>query len=788
MNLKKFAGSNKGVTLILVIVILMVVAILADILIETAFQNYKMGKASGYTDYSYYAGESAIQKCFDILYNKCADPAMADTNHIVYDGADGQFAKAVVNSVLAPYIAQLSLEGNFKGLDVKDDPSNKADVDIQLQYLGYSRNETTNPGKIKIKIGLTAQSSYVVKPFLSSDKTVYAKEEFLVTIPNGFKLRGPVYSIGDLMADQASNVDILGDVHVYGTSPEYLKQPEQYYYGGIYAKSNSQMRIRGNAYSRSFIRTGQYSGASDASSIFVYKDAIAQCLQIFGRGQRIAVMRNAYTFDDLEVNGEDSVLAVNGSYFGLSDGSDGSYHDNSSAIINSATLHYLNSPDSQKSRIVVNGAVMLNGGTFRINEASGDTLYQIEDASIAWFTDPLNPSPVYKNAPVPLPSDTTYVDWLEDNGYDLTGKGFGNLFQTFNMMPWNMDSTTADSNFNSWLAKIDAARQAGNSNISSNYDLVKPDKIQGFSNYVLASNDDMYFMKKNNENDSELKKAQLLSNNFIVDNILPPDTYSSWNNYWDYYVDNSYAWNGGYCTEIPGILNNIMKPKLLHQANIFVEREIVGNTVKSGGEVVKHKSDNVFNKLETSLAELISTSPSNPYIIEPSDGAYSEALDGTANLSNPGYPYNDLVINPWAQGQYFLIVNDDPNLELVLDGTTFNGIIFTTGKVILKNGAVVNGAIVAAGKGYDSVNGVEGSAAETSEIGGVPMMIRAPRIKEDGSNIGVLDSGGYAAVYCTSGDVAIHFPDPDPDLGRTMLLDEFKNQDASYPIDLYNIF
>jgi len=788
MNYKKIAGSNRGASLIIVIVVLMVVAILADILIEMALQNYKLGKASGYTDYSYYAADNAIQKCCDILYSKCADPSLADANHITYDGADEQFAKAMVNSALAPYVAQLSSTGTFCNMDINADTSNMADVDINLQYLGCSRSSTTPPGKIRIKIGMTANSKYVVKPYLSGKKKVYATKEYLVTIPNSFKLRGPVYTIGDLMANQAANVDILGDVHVYGTSPEYLKQPEQYYYGGIYAKSDSQMRIRGNAYSRSFIRTGQYSGVMDNSSIYVYKDAIAQGLQIFGKGQRIAVMRNAYTFDDLEVNGEDSVLAINGSYFGLSDGADGSYHDNSSAIVNSATLHYLNSEASRKSRIVVNGAVMLNGGTFRINDITGDTLYQIEDASLAWFTDPLCPSPVYKCADLLL--SEPYVDWLKNNASSSSAKGFGNLFQVYDSMPWNVDSISADSNFNTWFNKIDATRQADYSNFNSHYDHTKPDKIEGFSNYVLASNDDMYFMKKDNEIESELKKASLLSDNFTVDNIEPPEPYAAWTSYWNQYVAGSYGWNGGYCTEIPMVLNNVLKPKLLHQANIFAEREVSDIGVKSGGEIVKHKSDNVFTKLENSLAGVVLTASSNPYVIEPYD-MYDGVNDGVANLSSTVYAYNDFYTNPWAVDKCFLIVNEDPELQLSLDGTVFNGIIFTNGKVILKNGAIVNGAIVAAGEGFDNDganNYVNGSAAEVVDVGGVPLMTRVPRIKRDGSNLSVMDSGGYAAVYCTGGNVDIHFPDPDPDIGRTMLLDKFKNQDSSYSIDLYNIF
>lgn len=810
MKIKKIAGNNKGVTLVLVIVILAAVAVIANILIETAFQNYKMGKASGHTDYSYYAAESAIQKCCDILNAKCGSPGLADTLGISYNGDDGNFAKAVADQ-LAIYVEQLSLGGSFSDFDVNGNSSNTADIAIELEYLGFDRNESVNPGKIKIEVGLTACSDYVVKPFLSGDKRVYAKEWLLVTIPSGFELRGPVYAIGDLMADHAG-VDISGDVHVYGTSPEYLKSPSQYYYGGILAISNSELIIRGNAYSRSFIRTGLYSSpGGDGSRIYVYRDAVAQGLHIFGKGQRIAVLRNAYTFDDLEVNGEDSVLAVNGSYFGLSDGSDGIYHDNSSAIVNSATLHHFNSPASQKSRIVINGAVMVNGGTFRIDDG-GNTLYQIEDASLAWLIDPFNPSPVYKNAPVPLGgSYSTYVEWLKDNGYFNSSivRGFCNLFQLYNpAAAWNhedpaeMDgSDTAYSRLDAWLADIDMKRQHGDYNIDTPGDLINPadsgsipDKIQGFCNYVFAANDRMFFMEKGNGNEgiSQIKKASLLADSFVMDNIDAPAPLSDWSDYWNPFVNDSSLWDGanGYCLEIPVKISEL-KQKLLAQTSPFIERLVTDNDIRSGTDAVEHKSLNIFGKLENSLRGLITSNLSNPYIIDASDDDFDG--DHIINLSDPLYAYNNIAVNPWAEDKYFLVVNTEPSLELVLDGTVFNGIIFTSGKVILKNGAVVNGAIIAAGKGYvndPSAGYIGGSAADTEIIDGIPMMTHIPQIKEYGSssdtNIDSLNNGGYAALYCTGTNVKINFPDPDPETGRKMLLDAFLNQDN--PINLYSIF
>ena len=36
--------------------------------------------------------------------------------------------------------------------------------------------------------------------------------------------------------------------------------------------------------------------------------------------RQVLVYRNAYTFDDLEINGANSIIAINGSYVGMSTG------------------------------------------------------------------------------------------------------------------------------------------------------------------------------------------------------------------------------------------------------------------------------------------------------------------------------------------------------------------------------------------------------------------------------------------------------------------------------------
>ena len=52
------------------------------------------------------------------------------------------------------------------------------------------------------------------------------------------------------------------------------------------------------------------------------------------------------------------------------------------------------------------------------------------------------------------------------------------------------------------------------------------------------------------------------------------------------------------------------------------------------------------------------------------------------------------------------------------------------GKLTIKNGATLNGAVISAGRGYDPVSGVEGSAADSYVLHG-ERVTRLPRVVED---------------------------------------------------------
>jgi hypothetical protein len=103
------------------------------------------------------------------------------------------------------------------------------------------------------------------------------------------------------------------------------------------------------------------------------------------------------------------------------------------------------------------------------------------------------------------------------------------------------------------------------------------------------------------------------------------------------------------------------------------------------------------------------------------------------------------------------------------------------GKLTIKNGATLNGAVIAAGRGYDHdpVSGVEGSAADSYVLHG-ERVTRLPRVVED-VNIHNFRNGDYAALVIQNGG-NISFP------GRDELFDKFELTAIGFKDILKEIF
>ena len=262
MTFKK--GNEKGSAMLSVLIVIAILIILAVALINSAATGFKNSKHEETADIAYFAAQSGLEKCFSFIDNYCSIKSNSDG--ITYT-SDADFAQQYVEVKLKKALKEYTFSNYGAPADkavfpvsLSDKASDTATVEIEdddFKFLSC-RDSEDDPGKIEVTIGVKAVADYTMGQNSAVNKGVYAKKVIKVYIPRGFQLEAAIYTIGDLMINNI-NAQVTGDVVAFGTSPQYAKQVEQYYYGGIYAKNRGHLSVYGNAYSRGLIRTGEYS-------------------------------------------------------------------------------------------------------------------------------------------------------------------------------------------------------------------------------------------------------------------------------------------------------------------------------------------------------------------------------------------------------------------------------------------------------------------------------------------------------------------------------------------------
>lgn len=756
--MNRILKNKKGISLVTVIIVVTVLVILSTLLMQTVIYSLSLTKRHKNVDYAYYAGESAIENWFSVIKKVLDDQSIINAYPGTLDVSDLGSRNKYANYLLDMVRGSKVLTEQFidiAGVTTSSLPaSTSAKVSLaltdELELINAEYNPVTN--LMDISIGIKAKSVFTTPntPYTAGDKMVYAVKVFSVKCPFKPQLESAVWTIGDFYINGCEAV-VKGDVFTFGSHPQSTLSMRQDYYGGIYATNKANLSIYGNAYSRSFIRTGPYLAkepdgtgsfrqADDQSEIWVYKDSIAQCLQAFGKSDKIITLRNAYTFDDIEINGEDSVIAVNGSFFGLSNGGDVLAHDNSSAIVNSAPVHIASlgngfTDGSLRTRVVINGDVLIGGTTFKTHE-TGVAIGEIETASIAFDLDPDNHLPFYRRFDG---EDTDF--WQEKYHIALRKKyekekasffGYLNQFQVWNPVdPFDSDAVQK------WIQRIDTERKTS----VGNYELIVPPKITGFSSFEAVANNRLYMDTLNvgsGYSPTEME-PQFLANlkilsSYKLDNIFDETTNKLKYNeeFWSGIIDPAtdtkeflYLGNESEKGKCSYILDD-----LLGKVSKYVRRDYpVADTKEPQVWIVEETGE--FDKTLTALKDKYESlsDKAKEHMLYIYNGDLSSGDTDISTLFTSINVYDKSADRTTDGGtEYFIIVNADPKVNLVVTGP-YNGIIVTAGKVILKEGASVFGSIIAAGDGEY----IDGKFVPKAKVVG-------------DSDVGELDKGTFAAV------------------------------------------
>lgn len=807
--MKVFLRNDKGVALVTVIIITAVILLFGAVLVDASVQGLKLAKHSRNVDFARYAGDTAIENWFNKIANKANDEefingVLSEAGYTLPSTEEEaiSYAVEIVNKIkeglnerqyidisaelnkLNSVVINGSAVNNLSALQgfsyddgdaitdlsevridsVTDEEGNK---DLSVEVVAAEFDAENNI--LKVTIGLTVNALYTDGTYSTDNRRIYAEKTFEFKLPeieDGFQLEYAILTLGDLYVNHVEG-NVKGDVNVFGTFPKAQEDPRQYYYGGIYAINEAKLNLMGNAYTRSFIRTGPYKvrafypsgGGSDKSSIHIYKDAVAQNIQLFGNDTEIAVYRNAYTFVDLEINSEDSILFVNGSYVGLTKGREIAEgyipHDNLSGIVNSAIIHNLLSEASQRSRIFIGGDVIVPGGTMKIDPVTGRVVGQIEDASTAWWDYTTGNGPFYRlyyarDDEIP---DSYHMDLVHtyDSEFGYLG-GHMNFFQVpdFRVNIWGSSFAnwfnTGFYTDNSLRSEIESAinRLRNLSIADAKRDLKKLNdvkKISGAWTYALAANGGLYEYS-NEEGKNDLTKLQFLSNSsYVLDNIFDGDSLKYDSNYWKIPESirdveaNEEVWRilEGSRPEDDASSRNIVND-LYDRAQPFLTREYGdAKAWKTDERMSKSTGDmTLFNEIIYEIEGRITVFQSSDSFIDVDRIAEERGIN---NLILP-----DIGME---EDKYYFVYNRDPEVTVTVNGD-FNGIIFTTGTVILEGGANVKGSIVSAGGGES----IDGSFVPRAKVG--------IEMDETLTTLEALDRGDYAGVKFIEGSGSIN--------------------------------
>jgi len=795
---KLFLRNDKGAALVTVIIITTVILLFGTILVDVSIQGLKLTKHSRNVDFARYAGDTAIENWFNKIEEKANDEsfinaifnepnyslpsndmevknlAIGIVNKIKESLNKRQFidVSAVLNKSNEVEIngSKINKLNGLQGLNYNagdaitgisevriatvTDGEDNEDIAVEAVAAEFNGEENT----LTVTIGITVNALYTDGIYSADNRFIYAEKDFTFKLPepkSKFELEYAILTLGDLYANRAIG-NVKGDVNVYGTFPKFLKDPKQHYYGGIYAINEAELNLMGNAYTRSFIRTGPYKpralhtggpyNETDGSSIHIYKDAIAQNIQLFGNDTEVAVYRNAYTFVDLEINSENSILFINGSYVGLTKGrtavgEEHPPHDNLSGIVNSAIIHNLLSEPSQKSRIFIGGDVIVPGGTMRIDPNTGEAEGQIEDASTAWWDSAVGNGPFYRLYDIDITKEPDKYHETLMNVY--TNQGYlGGHMNFFQVSEYRVDGFsdwfrsgfyTNDSLKNQINAKINSLRNLEISEAKQDKKKAgEIKKISGAWTYALAANGGLY-QYSNESGNNDLKKLEFLKDsNYVLDNIFVEKNgslvlkYDS--SYWD--LDNREDLGLGTITDnnaneaVWKILDSGIVDDLYDRTQPFLVREY-GNGIWDTGA-----SDERFELFRDIIREI--------------EGIKSTFRTITTEHGEKRYfieVKNDLVISGTdlaGEDEYYFVYNTNPSNDIIINGS-FNGIIFTTGTVTLEGGANVKGSIIAAGGGEYNADGLFEPRAKYG-------------IDINESTLNDLDSGKFAGVIFKDGE------------------------------------
>lgn len=376
-------NNDKGSTLVMLLIIVVIFTMLGTAILSLAISNYKMKKVQSNEKKNFYFAESGLDEAYGIM-GGIVDKAIEEGNKAVTDYMENDLSPKI-NDILTFMKAgeEIPIEYNDYLNFVNDDGSfNMNEIAIaqnikfQETFTSYVTSTDYNMGDLFNKLDdeanyddeydtnlqidvfpLTYFNVEEGQSLVFSLRSTFDNEGIEKKLSAKFEIKIPEYNTpyftysdvasvkknlawtksiaaeGDLKVF-GGNAVVYGDVYVKGNNDTFggvstmLDYTNLIVEGNISsmknvqtASSNSKVEVKGNIYADDVLIARRDEGGTSiqSSTLDVRKNA--------------SDTGSVYTFDDLSLNGTKSTINIENNYYGVSDGTASSEPDHSSSIV-----------------------------------------------------------------------------------------------------------------------------------------------------------------------------------------------------------------------------------------------------------------------------------------------------------------------------------------------------------------------------------------------------------------------------------------------------------------------
>lgn len=409
---KRIWKNNRGSTLVLVLVSMSVLSLLGTVILSSSLVNLKLKISERNVKTGFYLTESGLEEAYAIVRDQVNEGIEAGNNYVTMQlnnfienerRRESEIVEPPETPYVSPYLkADGSIDENACKVKMEEwfKDGYRQEMDDQLDDILGSI--TTRVVRADIDPG-TAEVTLVggsISPYGNSNSYTFAlrsnfdhkgiertiqmnyeigipaynapfyTRNYRALLPENILWKKTITAEGNLYIT-GTNVEIDGDVYVYGTKPSDPKAPASDFGGIVVGDLNSlkpgSVTISGSVDTNSYIYTKMHD-----SSITVNGNIFCDSLVIpenINNGN-IAVTGTLHTYDDLELNGTNSSININGDYYAFSDGSANTHLQSSSIVINSPDIVNYSGVGTPTSSLRITGDTYL-GGTVYINLEDG---------------------------------------------------------------------------------------------------------------------------------------------------------------------------------------------------------------------------------------------------------------------------------------------------------------------------------------------------------------------------------------------------------------------------------